>query len=205
MGPSALAQTELQDQDSVVAVMNAAADCGLPAGSVTAEYVDDFQSTVFTVTVGTDGKYRAAATCLAYWNVSTGHIIDYDDQIVRGRQHVKNVEHGKRLGDMSARSWLSGAGLSEKWRPFDPAKQNINQYLRGIERLCKSKPGTLLTTSVVPGMVTFVPDTLIKRSIEADTWSFGCAFSIMALAELEKHGLSFGFIGNEAFNPVPQQ
>lgn len=194
------AQDKVDDFYSSAALLKAAADCGLPKEAVASEYVDDLQSDVYRVTVGPDGKYRGAAICLAYWNNGVGHFIEFDDAIVRDREDAATKFHSKRSAKSSGDWWLSGARLSDAKRPFDPVKETIEEYLHYIEVTCKSQPGSLLTSLALSGTVTFVPARLGQVHDEDFLWSFGCAMSMMAFADLEKHGLSFGFIGNEAFS-----
>jgi hypothetical protein len=191
------AQASTDDIYAPKTVLKAASDCGLPSDTVTSEYVDDLQSDVFKVAVGSDGQYRSAAICLAYWNSGIGNMIEFDDVEVRARQHEADSHRSKMLARWSSDSWLSGAKLSEKKRAFDPKKETINQFLIYIEKTCKSEPNTMLTTRF-EGMVTFVPEWFGNPNDDDFTWSFGCASALMSFAELEKHGLSFGFVGNEA-------
>lgn len=185
------------------AVMAAAADCGVPKEYILRRYDELLQDDVFSIKVGANGERRSAALCLAYWNAGGANLLEFDDEVVNKKRDANEQIHAAFLGRVSADSWLSAAGLWGKQRAFDPTKESIKDYLHFVEKTCKAKLGSMLS-EVLPGLVSYASDERSDPLSDSSMRSFGCVTAMMNYAELEKHGFSFGIIGNAPL-PVEDQ
>lgn len=171
--------------------------CGLKAEGLRVEFEQVLQGDVVTVTPRA-GADASMFICIrhALWGQAD---IAFEDEklgaLYRDFEHAVNSAEGQA----QARAWLAERGRLLDLPTFTEHEPAIS-IVEKVERFCSIEPGTALE---VHGerFIALKPEFLDPSAL-AD---FECLMNAMSAIDLEKHGLSFGFIGNEAYDTGNQR
>jgi hypothetical protein len=105
------------------------------------------------------------------------------EKLLREAYYEKNIETAYR--------YIKQAKLIGKFETYDPAKRSLGAYGRYVERFCGVQPGSALTL-VGDRLLAPLSGDLYSIDENLPVGEAGCVWSILQLAELRKHGASYG-------------
>ncbi|MGV1683934.1 hypothetical protein [Sphingopyxis sp. NJF-3] len=164
--------------------------CGLDRSGLSISFDDLLQGNVVTVARKAGGE-ASQFTCIrsAVWGKVD---ISFDDEKLQSDYRSFEAVVGLAEVRWEARHWLAERGMLGKLPDFSVGTPP-DKIVRGIEEFCSIEPGKALSL-YSPTSITFRPDFLkIPASPE-----FECLIRALTAIDLEKHGLEFVIIGNEA-------
>jgi hypothetical protein len=181
----------LSDLPSPPPVIEQLTRCGLNAGGLTIEFDDLLQTAVVTVKIGAGGR-ASMFPCVrhAIWGAAE---ITFENEKLGEAYRQFDQSVGAAEGQAMARAWLAEHGLLDRLPQFATGEGEAS-IREKIESFCSIPRGTALELAS-PGFLTFRHDfmTLPPKP------EFECLLYTLMAVDLEKQGLSFGFIGNERY------
>lgn len=177
-------------------VIQQLARCGLKAEKLHVRFDDLLQSDVVTVKTGS-GADPEMFICIrrAVWGNTD---IAFEDTQLDAEYRKFDQAVGTAEVKAQARAWLSSKGLLDKLPTFKVLEQS-SSVIEKIEAFCSIPRGTALD-EVLPGLIS------LKRGFLSlpPKPQLSCLLNVLMVVDLEKQGLRFGFIGNEAFSEEPK-
>lgn len=163
--------------------------CGLKAEGLRVEFEPVLQSDVVTVTP----RARADASMFvsirhAIWAIAD---IEFEDERLGGlfREFDRAVTFAESRAQ--ARAWLAEQGRLPDL-PVLAENDSPASIMEKVERFCSIPPGAAL--ELHGEFIALKPGFLDPTALE----DFELLLNTMSAIDLERHGLSFGFIGNAA-------
>ncbi len=171
------------------------AQCGLGRSGLSVAFDDLLQEEVVTISASA-GAAESMFPCIrkVVWG-KTGIVFDNKNLAEAYQQYSEQTS--KQEVRETAWSWMKDRGLLDRLPEFSTGVAP-RDVARAIERFCGLTPGTAFEF-YTPQSLTFKPD-FLKKNLEQHTMNTECLFHTLALVDLDKLGISFGFIGNEATN-----
>ncbi|MGA9582060.1 MAG: hypothetical protein WBR13_08845 [Allosphingosinicella sp.] len=163
--------------------------CGLKAEGLRVEFEPVVQGDVVTVTAGA-GADASMFICIRHASWGEADIIFEEERLgnlYRDFEHSVNSAEGRA----QARAWLAERGRLGDLPVFaedEPASSIVEK----VERYCAIEPGTAL--ELHGHFIALKPELLCPPALT----DFEFLMNVMDAIDLQKHGLSFGFIGNAA-------
>ena len=171
------------------------ARCGLSRAGLSVAFDDLLQEDVVTIS-DSAGAAESMFPCIR--KVVWGKVgIFFDNKnLAEAYQHYSDQVSKQEVRKI-ARSWMKDRGLLGRL-PMFSAGAAPHDVAHTIERFCGLTPGTALEF-YAPQSLTFKRD-FLKKNLERHTMDTECLFHTLTLVDLDKLGISFGVIGNEAIN-----
>lgn len=165
------------------------ARCGLKAEGLRVEFEPVLQGDVVTVTADA-GADASMFICIrhALWGEAD---IVFDEEMMGNLYREFEQAVNSAEGRAQARAWLAERGRLADLPDFAENESAIS-IVEKVERFCSIEPGTAL--ELHDRFISLKPEILCPPAL-AD---FEFLMNVMDAIDLEKHGLSFGFIGNAA-------
>jgi len=163
--------------------------CGLDRSGLSISFDDLLQSHVVTVARKAGGK-ASQFTCVrsAVWGKVD---ISFDDEKLQSDYRSFEAAVGSAEVRWQARHWLAERGMLEKLPDFAVGTPT-DKIMQDIEQFCSIEPGEALVL-YSSKLITLRPD-FVKIPVRPE---FECLMQTLMLVDFEKHGLSFGLVGNE--------
>ena len=206
-GHSLVAKTTQVQSPNANPVLAVAKKCGINSDSI--QVVDDrtLDANTYLIEGESPKLSEISVHCLVFWNVTKGNFITFSSPLYEKIRQKTHDANSQILGTLTASSWLSGAKLLGKFQPYAPKTMILKEYLTSIEKMCGIKAGTALELTAEKS-ITLIPFSfteLNEQEPNESEWRFGCVLQSMTLANLTKHGISFGFVGNEQLPEEKEQ
>ncbi|WP_447952478.1 hypothetical protein [Sphingopyxis chilensis] len=171
--------------------------CGLDSAGLSISFDDELQSSVVTVARKAGGD-ASKFTCIrsAVWGKVD---LAFQDNKLASDYRSFEAVVGLAEAQWQARHWLAERDMLKKLPDFADGTPP-ERIIWGIEQFCSIEPGEALAL-YSPTLITLRPDFLQPLGRP----EFECLINVMMLIDLEKHGLEFGLIGNEAIAQEEQK
>ena len=170
------------------------ARCGVEPKLVSVRYESVMQDYAVTISESVLHLTDAQLACVAQFAVSTGRWIGFADAMLAQRYGPLYEAATSRDAREAAANWLSARSLLAGLPVFDPARQSLAAFAQDLERHCGVERGSVLVV-LDDKLLTVRPGSLKPSMIVDDAVS--CLMNAVTASNLEEHGVSFGFIGNE--------
>ncbi|MCZ4342754.1 hypothetical protein O4H52_14125 [Sphingomonadaceae bacterium G21617-S1] len=178
--------------------------CGLPDQRVSVSYEQDMQEDVVWIAADKASLPESTLACLAHASLKTIYYVYFRDEAEQKRYWSVYSKVGNEVEVAESKVWLRGRNLLGAM-PLPKKGMLLADYAKAVEVFCGIRPGSLLVARNNE-MITFAEGGLgriTSNGIEgaaATTEQFECVMKVTAAADLQSHGIFFGFIGNAAPN-----
>jgi hypothetical protein len=193
LGPPADMPSDRHRQTYEAAVAGRLANCGIGRRQIRTAYEADLQDYSITIRGSAAGFSDAALSCVAEAETRSGAFIRFADPAAQARYaafvQAAAARHALSLG----RAWLQARGRLDDLPVYDPQRQTPAAFAAAIETFCGVAPGSFFRAE---------EGRLTVRSLESlpafEGEQFNCLVHAMLASDASRHGIAFGFIGNEA-------
>lgn len=169
--------------------------CDIPRANIRIAYEGELQSDEITIThLGqvTDAKLHCLKVA-----VHPFYLLTIADQEQQAAFYDFSQREDRPRQKADAMEWLRQKGLLDRLPRFDP-NERLEQFAERLENACGIDRGKALMT-LGPLSLTVRPDILQTSDFEKSGEDIYCLTQMFAASSADEHGVSFGFIGNEAY------
>lgn len=171
-------------------------ECGIEASAIRTEYADDLQSDIVIIDRTTPPLSEQDMECVRNAVPAWYAYVQFENEATEAAFRRSTDASSRREGRMAAQQWLEAHGLLTTLPMYRTEDQSIEQYAERLEEHCSIRPGTALQVYSA-GLLTLKSSYLESPSPP----SFECLWNAVQASNIEEHGVSFGFVGNEQIKP----
>ncbi len=174
--------------------VQAITSCGVEDSKIRIKYEGYLQSDEVTISdVGevTDDKLRCTRKAVHPFYILT---LEKPEQQTAFYDLASKDDRPAQL--QKAREWAQSQGKIAQMPVFSES-EGVSAFVRALERSCDLKSGSVFA---VKGsrFLALQPELVSQLSFEQSSKVLECVMQMFAASNADEHGISFGFIGNEA-------
>ena len=169
--------------------------CAIPHANIRIAYERELQSDEVTIThLGqlTDAKLHCLKAA-----VHPFYLLTIADQEQRAAFYDFSRREDRPREKADATEWLRQRGLLDRLPRFEPYER-LEQFAERFEIACGIDRGKGLMM-LGPSSLTVRPDLVQTSDFEKSGEHLYCLMQMFAASNANEHGVSFGFVGNEAY------
>lgn len=170
--------------------------CGIDETRAIVEHDEDIEDRETGIS-GSQPVSDDQMRCVAGAAARRGYFVEFADPILNGRFEALAAPQMREAGRKAARDWLAAHNLLDKL-PVYNRDEGLDSFAVRLELFCGFTPHAALQLSG-PKTLTIVSSALPlapSRSAKAE-----CLLMALGASDLDSAGVSYGFIGNETYEP----
>ncbi|HZF94795.1 MAG TPA: hypothetical protein VEZ20_07965 [Allosphingosinicella sp.] len=193
LGPPAYLPPERERRAYEAAAAGRLGECGIGRRQIRTAYEADLQDYSITIRGSAAGFSDAVLSCIAEAQTRAALFTRFADPEAQARYDAFAEAAAGRQALSLGRAWLGERGRLGDLPVYDAQRQTPAAFAEAIETFCGVAPGSFFR--VEEDMLTVgSPERIAALQDE----QFGCLVHAMLASDVSRHGISFGFIGNEA-------
>lgn len=176
--------------------IEALAQCGVPGENIVITYEDVLQSD--EVRISSLGEVNEQKLRCVRAAVHPFYVLTIEDKAQQAAFYDQQARDDRPMQKAAAREWLLSRQLLDRVPSYNPAN-GIRPFVEELERGCGIERGTALEP-VGTRSLTIRRELLSAEKFQESAGSVQCLMQMFSASDAGEHGVSFVFIGNEAFS-----